>query len=819
MLASTSANLNYHDLDNVLSQPETEHNWAAKEDAIRSLGSASHSSIAQNHEFIAFIKAHRKAFTESLLTERTRLTGAACEMVEKLATAMGRDFGIHFADLFTGALLKVCARTNKVMVSRAVKALNAIINAGCLALLPKACQAFSTNNKTLRIACIGLISSCINLYGSQELEPYLASFEPVLKEGVSDAAPEVRDSSRKSYKNYAQKFPERSSLLTATLPSNVLKYLLPDTRSTSSQPRVSSIRASTAGRFGTDTGELARHQSSRDLTSGPARAGPSRIGPVRARTMAVAEQGPSTSFKVPTTLSSQHTTSNSQPYAYNQTHHTQSQSTQGSMNSQHQPLMRNHGPTGRSGSFADSAENLGAGSLRMAAQRTRALSSNSMSSSSMIHRSPTINLATNGGPQRVAATSSYSSEASKTSRPSSMIGRSTKVEPTTKLSRMSSMSSHSGHGAPAEREQMSASERAKAYSANLKNEMANRRPSSDMSKRVGMGARRVTSDHTGYSMYGPTGPSTLLSVSNTASSSATASTTSTSAATSTTSTSPTSSTSASPTTLQPPNHDHLFSSFRAPNSPHVPSSPPESCPSPERGHSTPPNSQPIEDRPLPAPLSPTFMAQVSLEGSLSSNAAEGGHDFGQPSLQGPFQTQTQSHTPLSPRSPAHSDECVLHTIPTPPGSANQTRTSLAANLPVQDHGTTESQEDVDITDAYLDADGQADVDQHMSVPDHESLFGNTDNYLQMEQEISELQQSFQAKEGGSAAQENDGSSFMDEDSSSMDHEQLAVKAYAEEYEATLLAAEASLSSSSTATATAAAATSPSSSQPSSREGE
>ncbi|KAF9948401.1 hypothetical protein BGZ72_009699 [Mortierella alpina] len=814
MLANTAVNLNYHDLDNVLSQPETEHNWAAKEDAIKSLGSACHSSIAQNQDFISFIKAHRKAFTESLLTERTRLTGAACEMVEKLATAMGRDFGTHFADLFTGALLKVCARTNKVMVSRAVKALNAIINAGCLALLPKACQAFSTNNKTLRIACIGLISSCITLYGSQELEPYLASFEPVLKEGVSDAAPEVRDSSRKSFKNYAQKFPERSTLLTATLPSNVLKYLLPDTRSTSSQPRVSSIRASTAGRFGADAGELTRHQSSRDLTSGPARAGPSRIGPVRARTMAVAEQGPSTSFKVPTTHANQHSGSTSQPYAYNQTHHMQPQSAQGTMNSQHQPLMRNHGPAGRSGSFAEPAENSGAGSLRMAAQRTRALSSNSMSSSSMIHRSPTINLATNGGPQRVAPTSSYNSEPSRTSRPSSMIGRSTKVEPTAKLSRMSSMSSHSGHGAPAEREQMSASERAKAYSANLKNEMANRRPSSDMSKRAGMGARRVTVDHSGYSVYAPTGSSTLLTASNTASSSATTSTTSTSAATSTTSTSPTSSTSASPTTLQPPNHDHLFSSFRAPNSPHVPSSPPESCPSPERGHSTPPNSQPIEDRPLPAPLSPTFMAQVSLEGSLNSNAAEGSHDYGQQSVQGQFQMQTQTQTPPSPRSPAHSEECGLHPIPTPPASANHTRTSVAASSPHQEQSNTDSQGDVDIADAYLDADGQADVDQHMSVPDHESLFGNTANYLQMEQEISELQQSFQAKESGATAPENDSSSFMDEDPLSMDHEQLAVKAYAEEYEATLQAAEASSSSPS-----AAAATSPSSSQPSSREGE
>ena len=139
------------------------------------------------------------------------MSGVACELVEKLATAMGRDFVLHFADFFTGALIKVCARTNKVMVSRAVKALNSIISVGTVVLLPKACQAFSTPNKALRIACIGLIASCITQFSTQELDPFLSSFEPVLKEGVQDAAPEVRDTSRKSFKTYALKFPERSS--------------------------------------------------------------------------------------------------------------------------------------------------------------------------------------------------------------------------------------------------------------------------------------------------------------------------------------------------------------------------------------------------------------------------------------------------------------------------------------------------------------------------------------------------------------------------------------------------------------------------------
>lgn len=64
--AAASVSLNYHDLDNILSQPETEHNWAQKETAIKSIGAACHVSIGHNQEYVAFIKSHRKAFSDSV---------------------------------------------------------------------------------------------------------------------------------------------------------------------------------------------------------------------------------------------------------------------------------------------------------------------------------------------------------------------------------------------------------------------------------------------------------------------------------------------------------------------------------------------------------------------------------------------------------------------------------------------------------------------------------------------------------------------------------------------------------------------------------
>ncbi|KAG0264096.1 hypothetical protein BG011_007491 [Mortierella polycephala] len=784
-----AVNLHYHDLDNVLSQPETEHNWAAKEDAIKTLGAACHSSIAHNQEFISFIKAHRKAFSDSLLTERTRLTGTACEMVEKLATSMGRDFGTHFADFFTGALLKLCARTNKVMVSRALKALNSIINAGCISTLPKACQAFATNNKTLRIACIGLIVSCIAQFSSQELEPFLASFEPVLKEGVSDAAPEVRDTSRKSFKIYAQKFPERSSRLSSTLPGNVLKYLLPDTRSAAPSRITSLGRPSSAsgGRFGADAGELARHQSSRELNTGMTRAGPSRVGPVRARTMAIGEQGSTSTFKVPT-LANQHAASSPQPYGYSNGQHASSQGSHNSITQQPQMPMRNNGPSSRGGSFADTSESGSHGAVRLVSQRSR--SNNSMTTGAMIQRSPSINLATNGGAQRMAPAGT---------RPSSVMSRVSKTEPVLKTNRLSMHSSNSGHGASTERDHMSASDRAKAYSANLKSEMANRR-ASELSMRTSSGARRIAVDNTGHATYSSSvssSASTPVSVSTSTSSDT--STASTSAATSTASTSPPSSLSTSPTTRYSPNHDPLFSSFRAPASPRGASSPPESCPSPDPRHSTPPASQQSDGRAVSAPLSPTVLAQVSLEaGAMDS---ESDHTSVAAESQSPHSHEYSSHqamilehapTPLSPHSPLHQQTPI-----SPPPAINQSsengpppRSPFTPTSPLQEKVEAVNQVH-EIGDL---CDGDTDVDLNMSIPDHESLFGNTDNYLQMEQEISGIQQAFESQSQNEACQEAGKSSFMDEDLHSIEQEQQAVRAYADEYEAALAAASCSSAS-------------------------
>ncbi|KAG0006871.1 hypothetical protein BGZ65_002500 [Modicella reniformis] len=767
-MSAKAVHLNYHDLDNVLNQPETEYNWAAKETALKTLGSACHSSIAQDHGFITFIKNHRKAFTESLITERTRLSGTACELVEKLATSMGRDFGLYFADLFTGPLLKVCARTNKVMVTRAVNALNSIINAGCLAPLPKACQSFSTNNKALRIACVGLVASCIAHFPSQELEPFLAAFEPLLKEGVSDAAPEVRDTSRKSFKVFAEKFPERSQMMTTTLPVNVLKYLLPDRPS--SQPRTTASAGRPVDRLADESG-LTRHQSSRELTAGLSRGVPSRVGAVRARTIAVVEHSPSNnSFKVPP-IPASHTSQSAQSYSYHGTQHHQVQSQLASSPQNHLSLTRNHGPASRTGSLADTSDN---NVLRLSSQRTRALSSgNSLTGGSMVQRTPSINLATNGGPQRVVPPT-YNTDVSKSSRPSTL-NRLSKVEPVPKTGgRISALSnpSHANHATSSERE-TSAHERAKAYSVGLKTEM-NRR-TSESHVRSGSGRRSIT-DHGVYSGYGSISSTSVSSIS-------CASTASTSTATSTTTVSPASSSSTSPTTLNPPNHDSLFSTFRGPLGSQVASSPPESCPSPDVRHSTPPTSQQFDDAlsNASAPLSPRIIEQVSLE--------TGSHNLQHQQHVSSVESLTLRTSPLSPHSPLYPQSLHSYSLSATSQGAGHAETFYAPPSPSQE-GVEADEQDFDFQ-AYEQDD---DSDLNMSIPDHESLFGLTEEYLEVEREIAELQQQLARRTQVKSESVKEKHGYMDEDPELMDHEQLEVKTYVDEYEATLAAASCSSTS-------------------------
>lgn len=102
-------------------------------------------------------------------------------------------------------------------------------------------------------------------------------------------------------------------------------------------------------------------------------------------------------------------------------------------------------------------------------------------------------------------------------------------------------------------------------------------------------------------------------------------------------------------------------------------------------------------------------------------------------------------------------------------------------------------EQQDFEDSYAE-----DTDYNMSMPDHASLFGATEDYLKMEQEmeeeVAEIEQEVARNKQAKSDTVEDKHGFMDEDPEAMDHEHLEVKAYADDYEARLAAASCSSTS-------------------------
>lgn len=231
-------------------------------------------------------------------------------------------------------------------------------------------------------------------------------------------------------------------------------------------------------------------------------------------------------------------------------------------------------------------------------------------------------------------------------------------------------------------------------------------------------------------------------------------------------------------------------------SPQTASSPPESCASPDYGRrqSPPPTSSAMDSEAtsaVPVPLSPTVLAQVSI-GSQSTESLHQAHasressphasfsSGSSPSVHGTALAEGSSSAHGSPHSLEHShhSQSPLSTQPFQPS----------------DEALQHISEDVEFSEP--------------NVPDHESLFGPTEEYLKAEKEIQEQREQLHQLQVAHthtngqfhSEQEEDGSkqcSYMDEDLRLADHEQteeLAVKVYADEYEATLAAASCSSTS-------------------------
>lgn len=160
---------------------------------------------------VAGIRSISRPLNNALNSERSRLSGAAVELVTALATGLGSSFE-PLASQFVPTLLVLCGRTNKVFTSRARACILAIIQHTQLpSLLPYLADLANHKSVFPRLTAAEGILACLNCFNPPDLEKETRAriVEDFIKSTARDANADVRKASKEVFRAYKTLMPAR----------------------------------------------------------------------------------------------------------------------------------------------------------------------------------------------------------------------------------------------------------------------------------------------------------------------------------------------------------------------------------------------------------------------------------------------------------------------------------------------------------------------------------------------------------------------------------------------------------------------------------
>ncbi|EIW82946.1 hypothetical protein CONPUDRAFT_164002 [Coniophora puteana RWD-64-598 SS2] len=207
---------------------ETEESW----DAIA--GGISHLTALCNQggceypaELTNAMRSLSRPLSSAICSERSRLSGAAIELVTTLAAGLSSAFD-SLLPIFLPTLLNVCSRTNKVFTTRAKACIVTIIeNTQLPIILTYLADAVKNKSISLRLTAIEGVLSCLNCFNPPDIEKDARAklVEEVIKATARDANSDIRKVSKKVFEAYKALMPGRVAGFVAPLTPVVRKYL------------------------------------------------------------------------------------------------------------------------------------------------------------------------------------------------------------------------------------------------------------------------------------------------------------------------------------------------------------------------------------------------------------------------------------------------------------------------------------------------------------------------------------------------------------------------------------------------------------------
>ncbi|CCM06366.1 uncharacterized protein FIBRA_08624 [Fibroporia radiculosa] len=211
-----------------ISLPESEETWDAIGDALMRFAALSRGNGTKYpQETIVTLRSVSRSLCQAANSERSRLSGIALDLFSTLVSVMDRSFE-SLIPLFLPTLLALCARSNKVFVSRARSCLLSLIeHTRSPTILPYLAESSKDKTVSLRIAAAEGILACLNCFNPPDLEkePRAREVEAIIRSTATDASADVRKIGRQIFEAYRVLLPQRLDRFTQPLTPTIRKYL------------------------------------------------------------------------------------------------------------------------------------------------------------------------------------------------------------------------------------------------------------------------------------------------------------------------------------------------------------------------------------------------------------------------------------------------------------------------------------------------------------------------------------------------------------------------------------------------------------------
>ncbi|KAK0461420.1 clasp N terminal-domain-containing protein [Desarmillaria tabescens] len=207
---------------------ETEESWDTIATSITTLTQVCKDGSCEYTEVIvSSVRSLSNPITSAIKSERTRLSGVAIDCITELATGLGTSFE-PLLPVFFPALLSLCARTNKVFVTRARACILVIIESTQLpSILPYFAHSIKDKSMSLRLAAAEGVLTYMNCLNPPDLEKEVRAreIENLIKATTRDANADVRKTGRKVFDAFKVLLPDRVDNFVAPLTPTIKKYL------------------------------------------------------------------------------------------------------------------------------------------------------------------------------------------------------------------------------------------------------------------------------------------------------------------------------------------------------------------------------------------------------------------------------------------------------------------------------------------------------------------------------------------------------------------------------------------------------------------